>query len=569
MNTSLLTTIWPYLGTFVFLIALAWFSWRRGDLPGARPLVVACIFQSLWLFGALGELLAVDIATKIAWFKFQAIWKMPTVTATTCFALEYVNQGRWLHRRNLALLSVPPLLIIALVLTNDLHYWYFPGFTFAGTVQPVRSAANWLSNVYGMGLVLVNYTAYTWLFIRSPRHRWPVVFMAVGQLVGRVFYAVDLFPGSVDRHPDPLVLSLMVTVGTYAVALFGFRILDPLPKARQTAIEQMQDGMIVFDTHWQALSMNSAAERILDLKITQARGKVWSELLPTDLDAHQYVDAKDQRTEICVEMDAGTRYYALTLSRLQDYRDLTIGYLLMLRDVTEQHRAQTQLLEQQWAQAILQERKLLAQELHDGLAQQLGFFNMQAQAARLYLQSGQEEAAQSSVLRLAEVALEIQDETRVLIDNLLIVSFPSEGLCSLIHQAVTHFVERTDLDVSLEITDDLDDICHLGILPPAAGMQLLRILQEALTNIRKHAGSSSHISVQFKADDGQLLMNIEDNGPGFDPVQFNTGSNHFGLQVMGQRAKSIGGELTVHSKFGQGTRIKVYVPLNGSKRRTV
>lgn len=565
MISDTVVTTWPYLVTLGLLAALAWFSWRRSDLPGARPLVIACLFQALWVVGALGERLAVETPVKIDWFMFQAIWKMPTVTATTCFALEYVAPGRWLKRRNVIVLSIPSLLVMVLVLTNNLHHWYFPGFTFNGTVRPVRGVLNWLSNVYGMGLVLINFTAYCWMFIRSPRHRWPVALLVAGQLIGRVFYAMDLAPSLHAGLPDPLVLSLMVTVATYAIALFGFRMLDPLPTARRTVITHMQDGMVVFDTRWQALSLNAAAERILGVPTADAKGKVWSELLPLTLDAHHFVDAKDQRAEISVEMGAETRHYALALSRLQDYRGVTIGYLLLLRDVTEQHRAQARLLERQWSQAIMQERELLAQELHDGLAQQLGFFNMQAQAARLYLQSGQDEAAQSTVNRLAEVALHIQDDTRALIDNLLIVSLPSEGLCSLIQQAVAHFEELTGLDVNLEISDDLDVTCSMEVLPPATGMQLLRILQEALANIRKHADSSNQILVQLQAGDGQLLMHIEDNGRGFDPAHVESGGRHFGLQVMRQRVESIGGELAVNSTPGEGTRVKVCIPLNGAR----
>jgi signal transduction histidine kinase len=100
-----------------------------------------------------------------------------------------------------------------------------------------------------------------------------------------------------------------------------------------------------------------------------------------------------------------------------------------MRDVTEQRRAQVKLLEQQWAQATLQERELLAQELHDGLAQNLGFLNLQAQAAGLYLRSGQGEAAQDSLDRLAGVALEMQGDTRALIDNLLVSSLCASQLC--------------------------------------------------------------------------------------------------------------------------------------------
>ena len=94
--------IWPYLLTAALLFALAAFSWRRRTVPGALPFAVACLFALAWVAGAAAESMALEPATKIAWFKFQAVWQLPLVTAVTCFILDYANPGRWLTRRTLA-----------------------------------------------------------------------------------------------------------------------------------------------------------------------------------------------------------------------------------------------------------------------------------------------------------------------------------------------------------------------------------------------------------------------------------------------------------------------------------
>jgi signal transduction histidine kinase len=328
----------------------------------------------------------------------------------------------------------------------------------------------------------------------------------------------------------------------------------------------MQDGMLVFDTGWHLLSLNPAAEGLLGLSAAQARGKTWSALLPGCPEGSRCLQPGADPVEIRLRGGAEDRQFAPSLSRLQDHRGLTTGYLLLLRDVTEQRRAQGRLLEQQWAEATLQERELLAQELHDGIAQNLGFLTLQAQAARLYLRSGQGDAALDSLDRLAEVALAMQGNTRGLIGDLLTVSQPSEGLCSVMRRAVGHFQETTGLPTDLELAEDLDAICNSEALPPVAGVQLLRILQEALANVRKHAGGPSRIRVTLAADGGHLQMKVMDNGPGFDPAQ-GSGGKHYGLQVMSQRAERIGGQLAVHSAPGQGTRVEVSVPLDGNTGR--
>jgi PAS domain S-box-containing protein len=569
MNPRSLATVWPYLATLGLLVALGWFSWRRRSVPGARSLAVACLFGAVWQVGVIAELLAVAASAKIAWIKFQAVCQLPAVTAATCFVLEYVHPGRWLTRRNVILLSLPPLLLLVLVLTNGLHHWFWRGFLVDGSIQLLRGGANWIFVGYGMGLVLVNLAAFAWLFVRSPRHRWAVALMALGQILSRAMYVVDIATGETGVQPDPVNLGVAIVFGTYAIALFGLRIFDPLPAARRIAIEQMQEGMVVFDTGWQALSLNPAAEQILGTPAARARGKTWSELLPTCPDPGRCLEPGTGPIEICLperhgeDVEAGTegRRYALALSVLHDHRELLAGYLLLLRDETERHRAEAQRLEWQWAQATLQERELLAQELHDGLAQSLGFLNVQAQAANLFLQSGRAEAAQDSLDRLTEIALETQGDARELIGDLLTVSMPSEGLCGAVRQAVARFEDQTELPVSLALAEDVEVLCQSSTLPPAAGVQLLRILQEALANVRKHAGCPSQIGVQVMAKDGQLRMTVTDNGPGFDPAVAGAGGQHFGLQVMAQRAERVGGQLAVHSNHGHGTQVEVCVPL--------
>lgn len=569
MNPRSWAAVWTYLVTLGLLVALDWFSWRRRSVPAARPLSIACLFATLWQFGALAELLAVDAATKIAWIKFQAVCQLPSVTATTCFVLEYVYPGRWLTRRKVLLMSVPPLLVLALALTNDFHYWFWRGFLVGASVQPVRGWANWTFLGYGMSLVLIDLAALSWLFIRSPRHRWPLALIALGQILARALYGLDMAADATWQQPEPLNLTLVVSAGTYAIALFGLRIFDPLPAARRIAIEQMHEGMVVFDTGWRVLSLNPAAETMLAIPAVRARRQTWWELLPTGPEPQRCLEPANAPMEIRfperhggeVEASADGRRYALALSALHDHRDLLAGYLLLMRDVTEQRRAETHRLEQQWGQATMQERELLAQELHDGVAQNLGFLNLQAQAANLLLQTGQTEAAQRSLDRLTEIALEIQGDTRDLIGDLLTVSLPSEGPCGAVRQAVTRFEAQTGLRVSLTLAKDIDAICQASVLPPAAGVQLLRILQEALANIRKHAGNPSRIEVDLAAEDGKLRMTVTDNGTGFDPVEVGAGGGHFGLQVMAQRAERIGGQLTVNSGHGQGTQVQVRLPM--------
>ena len=112
MNLSYQFTpyILPMLASAAFMALLVVYSLRRRAVPGALPLAITALSVVGWAISAALELAAVDVSTKIAWVKFQAICQLPAATATLWFALEYANLTRWLTRRTAALLALPPLL---------------------------------------------------------------------------------------------------------------------------------------------------------------------------------------------------------------------------------------------------------------------------------------------------------------------------------------------------------------------------------------------------------------------------------------------------------------------------
>jgi PAS domain-containing protein len=170
---------------------------------------------------------------------------------------------------------------------------------------------------YAWCLVLLNAAAFLWLFIRSPQHRWPAALMLFGQVTGRVPFLFDL-----ARLPFPALLDATVFVilapwTMYAVALFGFRILDPLPAARSTALEQMRDGMVVLDVRGHIASLNPTAANILGTSAARARGKTLAEVLPAFADlTGRLTDRAAGPAEISHGTGPQARYYALEMSVL-------------------------------------------------------------------------------------------------------------------------------------------------------------------------------------------------------------------------------------------------------------
>jgi signal transduction histidine kinase len=559
MNPGSWAALWPYLATLALLVALAAFGWRRRAVPGARPFAAACLFASIWMAGAVAESMALDPAAKVAWFKFQAVWQLPGLTAITCFVLDYANPGRWLTRRTLLLLSIFPLLELALALTNDLHHWQWLGFSVGASVVPLRGPGFWVLFAYSLGLMLINLIAVVWLFARSPQHRLPAALMLVGNVAARSANALDVAGGQALLGWDPLLLTLAIPFGIYAIALFGFRIFDPLPAAGRTAIEQMREGMAVFDTGWRALSLNPAAAAILGIPAARARGKSWAELLPSCPDPRECLGSGPTPIETSLGSDAGgapARSYTLALTPLTDHRAVTIGHLLLLHDVTDQRRAQAQVVEQQRALAMLHEREQLARELHDGIGQVLGYVKMQAQAARDRLAQDQVAAADAGLAQLASVAQDAHADVREYILGARTPAAAEPGFLPALRLYLERFSRQYGLQAELIAPPDWSD----GVLEPTVQAQLLRIVQEALTNARKHATARAvRVSVQLSTDQAQVT--VQDDGVGFDPALLSGAEGQkYGLGFMRERAQEVGGSVHIDTAPGAGTQVLVTVP---------
>lgn len=210
--------------------------------------------------------------------------------------------------------------------------------------------------------------------------------------------------------------------------------------------------------------------------------------------------------------------------------------------------------------AALEERDRLAREMHDHLAQALGYLNVKASITDGLLSGGQIDQAQESLLELKQVTKVVYTDVREAIFNLRTTVSSRIGLLPTLQDYLAEYRAHYGVDARLVNGDEYS----AGFSPEVAS-QLLRIIQEALTNVRKHAGAS-RAWVRCKQDGDQVCISIEDDGRGFDPAQVaEEGRQCFGLQIMRERAESVGGSLEIVSQPGQGARVVVRVPLTSKE----
>jgi signal transduction histidine kinase len=210
--------------------------------------------------------------------------------------------------------------------------------------------------------------------------------------------------------------------------------------------------------------------------------------------------------------------------------------------------------------AILEERLRLSREMHDGLAQTLGYLGLQVERLETSLAAGRVDRASEELGALRRAVREAYLDVREAIDGLRLSVGHPRGFVAALREYANDFAARSN--IVAEVVTDAETLA----LPPVAEAQLLRITQEALTNVRKHSGARrAWIQLRSIAEGSEIELTIADDGRGFDPLRPSE-RRHWGLATMRERAESLGGQLTIATSAGQGTRISVRASLREINR---
>ena len=212
--------------------------------------------------------------------------------------------------------------------------------------------------------------------------------------------------------------------------------------------------------------------------------------------------------------------------------------------------------------AVMQERERLSRDLHDGVAQLVAQLLLRLDTITELVEAARPREAGAELERLRGVADELYLEIGESITGLR-TSVRERGLVRALQDYADQFEERHRIRTSLRAGDAADR------LPPLAALQVFRLVQEALTNVRKHAGASEATVTLAALGLDHVRVVIADDGRGFAPgPQTNGRARPLGLTSMRERVEVLGGTLHVDSQPGAGTRVTATIPLLGTSRET-
>jgi len=212
--------------------------------------------------------------------------------------------------------------------------------------------------------------------------------------------------------------------------------------------------------------------------------------------------------------------------------------------------------------AVLEERFRLSREIHDGLAQSLSYLGLQGERVeKLVARSAPPEEVLAELGEMRRAIRASYVDARESIDGLRLAVDEPESLSQRLSEYVVDFSRQSGIEAVFQ--------SHPNPVSTDSGvaLQLLRIAQEALTNVRKHAGARC-VELALVASDAELELTVADDGKGFATAEEREHRERehraHGLSSMRERAASLGGALTVATRPGQGTRIVVTVPVDGT-----
>jgi len=225
----------------------------------------------------------------------------------------------------------------------------------------------------------------------------------------------------------------------------------------------------------------------------------------------------------------------------------------MVQELETAHRQLREYADRVEELTLSQERQRMARELHDTLAQGLAGLILQLEAADSHLENDNAPRAQAVVQQAMRGARATLHEARRAIQALRPSALEGGNLIDALGREADQFATNTGLRVTFEVDGD-----PLNVSPDLA-QDILRIVQESLTNVARHA-QADHVHVRLAKDNAGLQVTVRDDGAGFDPDEGLERPGCFGMAGMYERAQRMGGELQIESTPGAGTAVKLRIP---------
>jgi len=552
----------------------AYVSWQRRKNKGGLYIVLAMLGIAFWTLAVGLDYASIPIPLKVFFEKLEYSFYNSIIAILALFSLVYAGYEDWLKKKLIkAFFWIIPIFNILLAWTNDWHRLLWSGFTRSefgnntfifmhGPIYDWAAATGYLM----IAIIILPLWQASRKGSELSRRQARLLFIAtILSVAGTAFYLMgNLKLKGVDW--TPIIFSVFGII--LILSLYGTRLLDLVPIARYTMIEQMSDCVLVLDESNRLVDFNLAAQEICEIDQSHLGKQIkivlayWPEII--DL----FSPRSNTTSQLTITHEEETRVFDTHLTLFTDSSGKPYGKLLMFSDVTKHHQteqslaqhlseiqelnknlreSQEQAVAQQRKLAKLEERKRLGRDMHDSVNQSIHSLTLFSETLTSLLKKDQ-------INKAISVAEQIQEGGRRALKEIRLLVFETQSkeadevtdLIAALRERFSFVENRAGVqtDIILDGT--------LAYIPSQWNEHLYWITIEALNNALKHA-ESARVKVFFRYRDGHFEMEIVDKGTGFDPTLSNSGG--MGMRNMRERAELLGGQLSVTSSPGHGTSV--------------
>lgn len=544
-------------------VAIVVFSRKNGRTGIMLGLLISAV--ALWTFTTALDLASIALEGKIFWSKIQYIGIFTTPGFLFLFIYYFYSNDKPLSKTKLFLLWIIPILTIILAFTNELHSLIWTGFTPSSIPDSNLIIYHhgywfWLAFTYYYYLLAISIyllaRAVKYLPDNKKRNARLMLLAFPFPVIGNLLYNFNLSP-----WPGYDLTALGFAIASFFL-LWGVsreNLTDLTPIAREKLFDTLYEGVLIIDWNETIVDHNQSILDIFRRKGYDIGKGILNRSVKNVVkdmeDLSQIFYSAQGYPHIIPAITIDEPTLEVNQQILLEKGGGQSGRLIIIRDITQQKQAEAQLLWQQRLLAAEQERKNIGRELHDNLAQVLGYINLQSKTILNLLEEGDTTNAASNVAQLINISQDASNDVRKFIQESSQNPTPQKGFIPALNSYIESFEQITGIPVSLR----LNEIDFEAITSTKNRLQILRIIQEALSNARKHAKAKS-ILIVFSQNPDSLILTITDDGCGFE-IDQSQKEGHFGLKIMKERAEESGATLRINSIPGRGTEVILKLPI--------
>jgi PAS domain S-box-containing protein len=551
----------PHILLFViailFIQGLVIYAWRLRSIPGALPYAIHKAGIVLLLLSLLMASISAQFTEKLLWIRMYHAGMFIAMEAWLALTVKITGREKWFNRWTVTVWLTVLGTALAILFSNERYGLYWNRIWAAGSgVREIMGV--WGNLIIDTGyLVLLFCTCL--FFLRFLRVRG-ILRAQAGIMVFSTFITITgYFCWRMGATPavrqDSLAMAYIISGLLDAFAFFKLRLFDIMPAAQAMVTQMMGDGLVVVDKLGIIVGVNSAAERIIGGSSPEVCGNTAGEVFELWPELSGLVSL---RMTGSVELVINGEFYNVMVDPLSAWGVGLMGLTIVFHNISAEKKAQQLLIQQEQAAAIIKERDRLGRELHDGQGQMVSYLSMQLEAARSWIARDRPAQADSLLKDLVGMTQGLHTDIRESITNLK-SNGDQDGFLGTLSGYLKWFGRNYGIETTLVITENVQE----ELFSPVSAVQLQRIIQEALTNIRKHAGAE-RVRVTVTVDNNEVEIVVEDDGVGFEVAKSLAKQGSYGLKIMMERAAEIGASVQFDSRSQTGketgTSVKITVP---------